>query len=93
MRENFFLEMMQRRLSSDTSEVLAFNRAVVHDMLAVFGRQTAKLQECKDRLRQYACWCPEPCGPEHWGEDYCGYIAGRLVGEKDDGSDEVTTAG
>ena len=89
MRDQFFLDMMQRRLASDTSEMLAFNRAVIHDMLAVFGRQTAAYQECKSRLRQYACWCPEPCGSEHWGEDYCGYLAARLTGEKD-GSDETT---
>jgi hypothetical protein len=90
VREQFYLDMMQKRLASDSSDMLNFNRAVIHDMLAVFGRQQAKYHECKDRLRQYACWCPEPCGPEHWGEDYCGHLAARSVGEKDDGSDETT---
>lgn len=90
MQVQFFLDLMQRRLASDSSELLAFNRAVIHDMLAAFGRQQMREQEYKDALRQYACWCPEPCGNEHWDEDYCGHKAQVITGEKDDGSDEIT---
>lgn len=89
MREDFFLEMLRRRLESDESTMLAFNRSVIHDMLAVFGRQRSRYLECKDALKQYACDCTVHCGREHWGEDYCGYKAQHLSGEKDDGSDEV----
>ena len=90
MRVQFFLEMMQRRLASDTSETLAFNRAVIHDMLAAFCRQQSKNEECLNALRQYACWCPEPCGNEHWDEDYCGHKAQVMSEGKDNGSDEIT---
>jgi hypothetical protein len=90
MRVQFFLEMMQRRLTNDSSEMLSFNRAVIHDMLAAFGRQQAKNEECLNALRQYACWCPEPCGNEHWDEDYCGHKAERIVKERENGSDETT---
>ena len=83
--------MLQRRLTSDTSELLSFNRSVIHDMLATFGRQQRKYDECIDVLRQFACDCLQPCGSEHWGEDYCGYKPNRITGEKDDGSDEVAT--
>jgi hypothetical protein len=91
MKVQFFLDMMQRRLASDSSEMLPFNRAVIHDMLAAFGRQQSKNEECRDALRQYACWCPDPCGNEHWDEDYCGHKAQMIAGEKNDGSDEVAT--
>ena len=91
MKVQFFLDMMQRRLASDSSEMLPFNRAVIHDMLAAFGRQQSKNEECRDALRQYACWCPDPCGTEHWDEDYCGHKAQMIAGEKNDGSDEVAT--
>jgi len=91
MKVQFFLDMMQRRLASDSSEMLPFNRAVIHDMLAAFGRQQSKNEECRDALRQYACYCPNPCGNEHWDEDYCGHKAQMIAGEKNDGSDEVAT--
>ena len=88
MREEFFLEMMRRRLESDESQMLAFNRSVIHDMLAAFGRQRSRYLECKNALKQYACDCTVYCGREHWGEDYCGYKAQELSREKDDGRDE-----
>lgn len=87
MRVQFYLEMMQKRLASDDSNMLTFNRAVIHDMLAAFGRQQAKYGEAMSILRKHACWCPEPCGPSYRNEDYCGYEAAKIVGEKD-GSDE-----
>ena len=83
--------MMQRRLASDDSVLLSFNRAVIHDMLAAFGRQRARYLEAQQVLAQYACSCAPACGNEHWGEDYCGFLARQLSGEKDDGSDEVRT--
>lgn len=90
MREQFYLDMLQKRLASDDSSMLTFNRSVIHDMLAVFGRQHTRYQDAKGALRQYACWCPDPCGPTYWDEDYCGYKAAKIVGEKD-GSDEASS--
>ena len=91
MREEFFLEMMQRRLASDDSVLLSFNRAVIHDMLIAFSRQRAQYIECQQVLSQYACNCTPACGNEHWGQDYCGFLARQLSGEKDSGSVEVRT--
>ena len=86
----FYLDMMQKRLASDDSNMLTFNRSVIHDMLAVFGRQNGKYQEYKEVLKIYSCDCAVPCIEKYTSDYYCGFRARELVEGEKDGSDEAT---
>ncbi|CAB5170197.1 hypothetical protein UFOVP155_8 [uncultured Caudovirales phage] len=82
MKVEFLLQVLRNRLEADASGLLTFNRSLVHDMLAEFGRQQSDLFEMREALKKYACDCSDPCGEEFQLEDFCGYKARQLTGNE-----------
>lgn len=84
MKVEFLLQMLRNRLEADDSSLLPFNRSVVHDMLAEFGRQQSELFKLREVLKKHACDCSDPCGEEFQHEDFCGYQARQLTRDENE---------